>query len=181
MLWIAVLTICFCVACSESAVLRHISSIFRPFPPHTHKRLQKLKVLSSPEQWLAIYSAKTDKLRTIMNFSESASNVKARKLYVETLLRFVTGLVYGPEEVSAVPILGTSVVNGAPVDDEQKFEGLVWTGYGTTMVGVHRLRNIYNLLSTIFAEDVHGGFLEAGVWRGGASVFARGIMRILCL
>ena len=45
------------------------------------------------------------------------------------------------------------------------------------MVGWVRLQNLYNALRTCILEGVSGDFLEAGVWRGGASIFAAGVLR----
>jgi O-methyltransferase len=41
------------------------------------------------------------------------------------------------------------------------------------MVGLHRLDNIADAIRTVIHEDVPGDFIETGVWRGGASIFAR--------
>lgn len=45
------------------------------------------------------------------------------------------------------------------------------------MVGWVRLKNLYAAIRTCIAEGIRGDFVEAGVWRGGASIFAAGILR----
>lgn len=47
------------------------------------------------------------------------------------------------------------------------------------MVGVPRLKNIKKLLTDVVRNDVPGDFLEAGVWRGGASMYARRVLDTL--
>lgn len=42
-----------------------------------------------------------------------------------------------------------------------------------TMVGPGRLRNIRRVLNEVTWTDVQGHFIETGVWRGGASIYAR--------
>ena len=46
-----------------------------------------------------------------------------------------------------------------------------------TMVGMKGLANIRQALETVIRGKVAGDFLEAGVWRGGASIFAKGVLR----
>jgi O-methyltransferase len=45
------------------------------------------------------------------------------------------------------------------------------------MVGRICLNGIQELLVTAFMNSIPGDYVEFGVWRGGASVFARGVMR----
>lgn len=45
------------------------------------------------------------------------------------------------------------------------------------MIGIRRLENIDTLLQDVFHHKVPGGYIELGVWRGGACMLARGIMR----
>jgi hypothetical protein len=48
-----------------------------------------------------------------------------------------------------------------------------WPVIGFTMVGVKRLDNIHDRIARVIADKVAGDFVECGVWRGGASIFAR--------
>lgn len=57
--------------------------------------------------------------------------------------------------------------------------GIGWPDEGETMIGINRLRNIQKLLGEVVRKDVPGDFLEAGVWRGGASIFARAVLNDL--
>ena len=45
-----------------------------------------------------------------------------------------------------------------------------------TLIGRHRLDNIEICLNNIVKDDVSGDLLEAGVWRGGATIFMRGFL-----
>ena len=45
-----------------------------------------------------------------------------------------------------------------------------------TMIGRKRLDNLHHCLDIIRQEDISGDILEAGVWRGGATVFMRGYL-----
>ena len=44
-----------------------------------------------------------------------------------------------------------------------------------TLIGLQRLHHLERCAETVFAEGIAGDFLEAGVWRGGATVFLRAL------
>jgi O-methyltransferase len=46
-----------------------------------------------------------------------------------------------------------------------------------TMIGLKRLRNFRSLIMQAIEHGVGGDILEAGVWRGGASILARAVLR----
>ncbi len=46
-----------------------------------------------------------------------------------------------------------------------------------TMIGLKRLRNFRSLIGRAIEEGVPGDILETGVWRGGASIMARAVLR----
>lgn len=48
-----------------------------------------------------------------------------------------------------------------------------WPMFGYTMIGTNRLSNIQFCVGDILKHNVEGDFVECGVWRGGASIFAR--------
>jgi Macrocin-O-methyltransferase (TylF) len=56
-------------------------------------------------------------------------------------------------------------------------QGLDWPTHGFTMVGLKRLRNFRALIDRVVEEGVPGDVLETGVWRGGASILARAVLR----
>lgn len=61
-------------------------------------------------------------------------------------------------------------------DPQLRSEGRDRPAYGETMVGLKRLDNLQQCVATIIADDIPGDLLEAGVWRGGASIFMRGLL-----
>jgi O-methyltransferase len=50
--------------------------------------------------------------------------------------------------------------------------GTDWPLFAETMIGLRRLNQLQIALETIEEEEIPGNFLEAGVWRGGACIFA---------
>jgi hypothetical protein len=54
--------------------------------------------------------------------------------------------------------------------------GKDWPEEAETMVGMLRLDCIQECVETVIREGVPGDLLEAGVWRGGATIFMKGIL-----
>jgi O-methyltransferase len=52
----------------------------------------------------------------------------------------------------------------------------VWPEHALTMVGRKRLDNIRTSIEAVLSDEVPGDYLEAGVWRGGASLFAKAVI-----
>ena len=58
-------------------------------------------------------------------------------------------------------------------------EGRVWPLTGETMVGLARLENLQACIERVVRDRVPGDLIETGTWRGGASIFMRGVLRAL--
>ena len=90
-------------------------------------------------------------------------------------------------KLSLMDLLGhetlTARRNGAGVDvvpledRDRRIDGHEWPANALTMIGLARLNNIQFCLETVLADGVPGDFIETGVWRGGASIFARAVLR----
>jgi len=57
--------------------------------------------------------------------------------------------------------------------------GRAWPLVGETMVGMARLDNLQHCIERVVDDHVQGDFIETGVWRGGASIFMRGVLKAL--
>jgi O-methyltransferase len=62
--------------------------------------------------------------------------------------------------------------------ERRRAEGKDWPLFGQTMVGFDRLDNLRSCVETVIAEGVPGDLIETGVWRGGASIYMRGILEV---
>ncbi len=51
--------------------------------------------------------------------------------------------------------------------------GADWPFSGLTMVGLERLDDLQPCVESVVADGVEGDVIEAGAWRGGASILAR--------
>ncbi len=86
-------------------------------------------------------------------------------LYLDLLKKSLLNMIYGPD-----------VVRGFNRDHRMRGRGL--PRYAKTMIGLHALNNIQRCVETVLEEEVPGDFIETGVWRGGACILMRGILKV---
>lgn len=70
------------------------------------------------------------------------------------------------------------VVIKRPYDADARAGGLDWPARAETMIGLRRLDNIQFCVETVLRENVPGDLIETGVWRGGACIFMRGMLKV---
>jgi O-methyltransferase len=104
--------------------------------------------------------------------------IDCRAAYLSLLKRGLCDLL-GPESQTAVP-QPDGTVKAEPMTDAGRREtGADWPLNGTTMVGLRRLDHLQRCVEAIVRDDVPGDLIETGVWRGGASIFMRGVLAAL--
>ncbi len=62
------------------------------------------------------------------------------------------------------------------VGRRKRVEGFDWPSRAYTMVGLRRLNNIQLCVEHALEKDIPGDFIEAGAWRGGATIFMRSLL-----
>lgn len=119
------------------------------------------------------------------------SEQELRSLYLDLLERSLTHTLYAGADAVGFPpggwarrrILallrgrGIIPVRVLPEQERVQREGRAWPLFAQTMVGLERLRNLRTCIETILEERVPGDVIEAGAWRGGASIFMRGVLK----
>jgi O-methyltransferase len=60
---------------------------------------------------------------------------------------------------------------------DQRIEGRDWPLGAETMIGLERLSNIESCVTEVLRSAIPGDLIEAGVWRGGATIFMRGVLK----
>lgn len=63
------------------------------------------------------------------------------------------------------------------LDPRTQEEGRGYSRGAHTMIGLKRLENLQYCIETVLAESVPGDLIETGVWRGGATIFMRGVLK----
>lgn len=116
-------------------------------------------------------------------------------LYLDLLKRCLTGYLYPessdqelrpdprmrlPQRMAAKMMnrLGYRILKAVPFDAKTRELGRDWPGIGYTMIGLKRLDNLQSCVEAVLDEGVPGDFLEAGVWRGGACIFMRALLKL---
>jgi O-methyltransferase len=116
-----------------------------------------------------------------MSLNGTALTVALRERYLELLIGALTQTIYAdidaidpPPEVFEAGGLFTLEEYRERADAVvERREGRDWPRHGQTMVGLKRMRNIRDCVEAVVEEDVAGDLIEAGVWRGGASILMR--------
>lgn len=106
------------------------------------------------------------------------------EVYLDLLKRCVSNTIYDDDldvmrgSFKRDPVTGKlSSVAAAPADPGRKYFGGIWPTRAHTMIGMPRLDNLQYCVETVIRERIPGDFIETGVWRGGASIFMRGILK----
>ena len=56
-------------------------------------------------------------------------------------------------------------------------DGRRWPGQAHTMIGLRRLEQLQECISDVIERQIPGDLIETGVWRGGAAIFMRAVLK----
>ncbi len=108
----------------------------------------------------------------------------AINLYLDLLKKSVGNFIYDDDldlvkgKYSLNEETGKYYSSDAPLSDyASKYQGHIWPSRAHTMIGMHRLNNIQHCAEEVIKSGISGDFIETGVWRGGATIFMRGILK----
>jgi O-methyltransferase len=90
----------------------------------------------------------------------------ARSLYLDLMKRVLLNVIFGEEERGMKEFEKTA-----------RMEGREWPAIAHTMIGWKRLENIQQCMKDILGRNIPGDLIETGVWRGGAIIFMRAILK----
>lgn len=114
------------------------------------------------------------------------------ELYLDLLKRALTNWIHGHEEFIPVEQTnigkrlgrlvypeGSMLVRAQRFDQEKRRNGQDWPVpfLAHTMIGLKRLDNLQMCVERVIADDVPGDLIETGVWKGGSTIFMRGILK----
>lgn len=120
-------------------------------------------------------------------------------LYLDLLKSSLTGALYEDNDVilggvrsrgkkglkywaanrvgSAASSLGFEIVRKQPYDPEKRAGGRDWPARAESMIGLRRMDNVQLCVEAVLRDDIPGDLIETGVWRGGATILMRGILK----
>jgi O-methyltransferase len=118
------------------------------------------------------------------------------ELYLDLMKRCLMNSIYSGSEVKEfapsrgykrlffnwflLPALrrsGARVVIPYQYDVQNRLNGTDWSPMAHTMIGRNRLDNLQSCIQHVLANDIPGDFIETGVWRGGATIFMRAMLK----
>jgi Macrocin-O-methyltransferase (TylF) len=92
-------------------------------------------------------------------------------LYLDLLKRTLCGMTWED------PSIETAWHPESEYDVDKRVQGLDWPLHAHTMIGLARLDHLQQCAETVLADEVPGDFIETGVWRGGACILMRAILK----
>ena len=118
----------------------------------------------------------------------------AAALYLDLLKRVLTRTGFGGAYHLATPPKGTLrasaykamlalLPSGVALvrrsTEQARQRGQDWPPDAETMIGMERLNNLQDCVEDVVRRGVPGDLLEAGVWRGGATILMRATLKVL--
>lgn len=110
----------------------------------------------------------------------SADAEGLRQAYL-TLLKLSLCDLAGTTTTSVARTIDGAVMSRELAGDQLRFRaaGLDWPLHGLTMVGLARLDDLQACVESVVGDGVEGDLIEAGSWRGGASMLMRATLNSL--
>jgi len=135
------------------------------------------ELISSPAPQPEVNAIKEVNPKELISSSAQQLEVKAiRDRYLDLMVITLTGYVY--DSRSVLPGIGAMKdLQKNTINKELREKGLDWPEIGFTMIGNDALKSIKWMIETVLEKNVPGDFIETGVWRGGASIFAKAVLR----
>jgi O-methyltransferase len=117
------------------------------------------------------------------------------QLYLDLLKRCLTRYIF-PDTLRAVapragaraalyrPVAkalarkGLLLARNIPFDPEVRQRGADFPAEAETMIGLNRLDHLQMCVEDVLRRGVPGDLMETGVWRGGAAIFMRAILKV---
>lgn len=102
----------------------------------------------------------------------------AQNMYLELLKKTVTGRIIEDRPKYAFWHKSwTGWLLPDQYDAERREAGKDVPSAAHTMIGGRRLDNVHECMESVLRDGVPGDFIETGVWRGGTTIFMRGVLK----
>jgi O-methyltransferase len=85
--------------------------------------------------------------------------------------------VYAPIR-NVLALVDLELVRRVRVDHARRAEGSDKPTDAETMIGLRRLDNLQHCITDVLSRGVPGDLIETGVWRGGATIFMRAVLKV---
>jgi O-methyltransferase len=95
--------------------------------------------------------------------------MQGAEMYIDLLIKCISNTIYGDAN--------RGDWRPREYDADARRQGADWPELAHSMIGILRLENIRDLMKIVLRELIPGDLIEAGVWRGGACILMRGILK----
>jgi Macrocin-O-methyltransferase (TylF) len=95
-------------------------------------------------------------------------------LYLDLIKKCLTGMIYDDPPAGKVNVAGYLTKDYIP---KMREYGRDVPSHAHTMIGMRRLDNLQYCVERVIADGVPGDLIETGVWRGGACIFMRAVLK----
>lgn len=133
-----------------------------------------------------------------ISYVMSHSRTNGIDLYLQLLSRTLTGAVYEDNDQilggqtrgkgslkhrfanrlgDLASSHGIELVRKRPYSPILREKGLDRPARAHSMIGLRRMQNIRDCIEAVLRNDVPGDLIETGVWRGGSTIFMRGVLK----
>ena len=93
---------------------------------------------------------------------------RLRGLYLDLMERTILGMIYN--DAPMVHFEGRYI-------HDIRLEGKDWPSQAHSMIGFKRMRSLRLMCEEVLRRDIPGDFIETGVWRGGACIMMRAVLK----
>lgn len=90
------------------------------------------------------------------------------------VLKDASGRLVDPTQATTA---GVYTVEPGPYRADVRELGQDWPATAETMIGLRRLHHLGALVEDVLVNCIEGDLLEAGVWRGGACIYMRAVLK----
>ncbi len=97
-----------------------------------------------------------------------------RQMYLELLKRTLLGMIY-EDPPTAAPVIGGYKTELYVAKFREGGHDIPSQAH--SMIGLRRMNNVQACIEQVLADAVPGDLIETGVWRGGATIFMRGVLK----
>jgi len=120
-----------------------------------------------------------------MSNSSETQAATLRNMYIDLMRDIITNEIYkdpplrmslGSKLKKAVG-MNASHQSADQFDEARRDKGLDWPSVAHSMIGKQRMDNLRMVCGDVIENNVVGDFVETGVWRGGACIFMRSILK----
>jgi hypothetical protein len=100
-----------------------------------------------------------------------------RTLYLDLIKRTLVGLIYEDPPYHAILIYNNVPLANTGFIRKVRELGRDWPSQAHTGIGLRRMENLQMCIERVLADGVPGDLMETGVYRGGACIFMRAVLK----